>query len=619
MAETNFTVILDHLDILGLVLWFCPLVDKLSFNCCNSSISRVISGYRRKPTVRILNVETFKYLDWKYEGYANNSYCAFRYSLRVLTTEPFAETNLRVLMRRRFAGDRASRDACGCIGEICFFAVATKDNLTKYAYVNRTPPNEEELRMRAEKAEEDRRLVMERYQLAMAVREKAEAERLAELNRKICAAKAEGMRKKEKRLALEALALEQGTGKDEDVGFDLNDMFCEVSEPQPAPVFEASEGDEINEPEVSPDDIEIDAIDFPDSEDAAVEEEDESLRPEEELGWKPYKWKEHNLLEINEIVRCETAINSNDNKNNNNDGSDRISTSDVTTLQNYCSTPSHAAAHYETSCTLTLFFDEQFQENNPQIVYSHDQYVILRFIYYLLIFFVLNSFLITRLNPYPANGIHSQVIACLGYLDNWHGITLTEWTALDVSYVSAYCLHESVTVSMAGGEMKNVREVSVGDEVAIRGENGEISSCRVVARVRYRKSPTEALKLSYGECNDDLELSPFEFVRVGSAILTKGHPIRVCNVDDDLEPKNLWRRPEDVTGAVRFTQHVREVYNFVLEERRSLLVTDERLEVATLGQFCKGVDREDSFFGSERVVRYLERQTGWPDLIVWDV
>lgn len=181
---------------------------------------------------------------------------------------------------------------------------------------------------------------------------------------------------------------------------------------------------------------------------------------------------------------------------------------------------------------------------------------------------------------------------------------MTEWCELEAMHVTAYCLHESVVVWMSDGSKKSVRGLSVGDEVMTLDSDGTITTGTIAACVRYRKR-TDAE-------GGENEVRPFEFVRLGSTIVTKGHPVRVGNAS----VKN-WRRPEEVSGAMQFTQLAQEVYNFVVAGRTSLLVNDG-LEVATLGQFCAGVDREDSYFGTERVVRYLETQESWPNVILWD-
>jgi hypothetical protein len=206
----------------------------------------------------------------------------------------------------------------------------------------------------------------------------------------------------------------------------------------------------------------------------------------------------------------------------------------------------------------------------------------------------------------PTGYKNTRVHSCLGYLDNWHGITVTEWRDLDVNYVPAYCLHESVTIRMADGSVKHVTELCVGDEVAtLDGRN----TTTIAARVRFRKRARQGLDRAN---HAEREKSAFDFVRVGSTVLTKGHPILI-------EEGNVkkWRRPEELAGSIQFSDHVREVYNFVTVDRQSLVVNDGVI-VATLGQFCDGVDTEDSFFGTDRVIRYLESQSDWPDVTLLD-
>lgn len=57
---------------------------------------------------------------------------------------------------------------------------------------------------------------------------------------------------------------------------------------------------------------------------------------------------------------------------------------------------------------------------------------------------------------------------------------------------------------------------------------------------------------------------------------------------------------------------VSEVYNFAVENRSSLFVNE--IEVCSLGQFCDGIDDENSFFGSERVINFLSSQKSFPTI-----
>lgn len=54
------------------------------------------------------------------------------------------------------------------------------------------------------------------------------------------------------------------------------------------------------------------------------------------------------------------------------------------------------------------------------------------------------------------------------------------------------------------------------------------------------------------------------------------------------------------------------VYNFAVSNRSSLFVNN--YEVCTLGQFCEGIDDENSYFGSERVIEYLSTQKSYPNI-----
>jgi hypothetical protein len=158
--------------------------------------------------------------------------------------------------------------------------------------------------------------------------------------------------------------------------------------------------------------------------------------------------------------------------------------------------------------------------------------------------------------------------------------------------VSYYCLRGCGEVRMADGGVKRVDALAVDDLVRSVAKDGTTESSEVIARKVDRRGVPGASNAA-----------PFSFVCVGRTWLTPSHPIRI-----DAK----WLQPIEKGEAVEIEEEM-EVFNFVLANRSSLFVND--LEVCTLGQFCDGIDKEDSFFGTERVVRHMQSNSAWPNII----
>jgi hypothetical protein len=162
-----------------------------------------------------------------------------------------------------------------------------------------------------------------------------------------------------------------------------------------------------------------------------------------------------------------------------------------------------------------------------------------------------------------------------------------------------YCLRGNGDVELADGTCKKVSDLTVGDRVqSVSQSNGAMESSEIVARSISRQRNHVP-----GDC-DSCASAPFEFVCIGQTWVTPEHPIRI---------EGHWRRPNELGEKVAIAEE-NAVYNFVLSNRSSLFVNG--LEVATLGQFCEGIDDLGSFFGSERVVHHLQMDPQWPNVVI---
>lgn len=118
---------------------------------------------------------------------------------------------------------------------------------------------------------------------------------------------------------------------------------------------------------------------------------------------------------------------------------------------------------------------------------------------------------------------------------------------------------------MADGSFKKVSELRVGDQVLTNAPDSfAVASTRVVARTTNR--------IAREASNREL----FSFVKVGDAIITPNHPVRL-----NSQQRPVWWRPQQIAAPFVLPE-CEEVYNFVLESRNSLFVSG--LEVSTLGR-----------------------------------
>jgi len=143
-----------------------------------------------------------------------------------------------------------------------------------------------------------------------------------------------------------------------------------------------------------------------------------------------------------------------------------------------------------------------------------------------------------------------------------------------------YCLSGRGLVLMANGSYKCVNQLSVGDLVKTMNNAGNLVTgvVEIVSINTLRPHYSGLVKLE-----NDL-------------IVTAGHPIFTSSG---------WIRASQCPHSSRGVfPEVSAVYNFVLDSRSSLFVNGT--QVSTLGQFCIGIDDENSYFGSERVVQYLK-------------
>lgn len=172
---------------------------------------------------------------------------------------------------------------------------------------------------------------------------------------------------------------------------------------------------------------------------------------------------------------------------------------------------------------------------------------------------------------------------CLIAFDEF-GYDQSETLVLEPEYFPYYCLYGGCSVRMADKSEKKVSRVQVGDWVLTAdGERAQI-----LATVVHQKK----------------DENPFEMIQIGELILTKGHPVFL---------DNCWKRPEAIGVPYSASETITQVYNFILAGSRSSIFING-FEVATLGQFCLGVDTEDTYFGSERVVNHLQTRADWPEV-----
>lgn len=104
-----------------------------------------------------------------------------------------------------------------------------------------------------------------------------------------------------------------------------------------------------------------------------------------------------------------------------------------------------------------------------------------------------------------------------------------------------------------------------------------------------------------------------KFIQIGEAILTPNHPVKLNQ--KWIRPEELVNMPSMADNVKKLNMNINEVYNFIVDKRSSIYLNDT--EVSTLGQFCEGIDDENTYFGSERVVDYLKSLQLYPNITLY--
>jgi hypothetical protein len=176
-----------------------------------------------------------------------------------------------------------------------------------------------------------------------------------------------------------------------------------------------------------------------------------------------------------------------------------------------------------------------------------------------------------------------------------------------------YCLHGSNYVSLYDGERKLVQDITIGDKVLSISKLNNISEpTNIISIVK------NDIRNSNNSNDDDnsIQLAVLDSPILSSSLnpsneidsfsspllITPLHPMKI---------NNHWCVPMNLTKKF-IRNDSNYVYNFIVENRSSIFVNG--YEVCTLGQYCEGIDKEDSYFGSERVVDYLQSQNSWPKI-----
>lgn len=147
----------------------------------------------------------------------------------------------------------------------------------------------------------------------------------------------------------------------------------------------------------------------------------------------------------------------------------------------------------------------------------------------------------------------------------------------------SYCHHGDNLVSMWNGESKMAKHMQVGD--IVKSLNGISVEPAVIEGVAINRIQSQSVTL----------------VQLDAAtMVTMGHPI--------FDSHKGWIRPEKKYPLASVSAGA--VYNFIVSNRGSILVNGHIS--STLGQFCKNIDDENTFFGSERVVNRLKLSSKWP-------
>jgi hypothetical protein len=91
-----------------------------------------------------------------------------------------------------------------------------------------------------------------------------------------------------------------------------------------------------------------------------------------------------------------------------------------------------------------------------------------------------------------------------------------------------------------------------------------------------------------------------EMVKIGDFWITPSHPIWL---------DNNWVHPLEIIGSISFETH--DCYNLVLDKHHVVFLGSYKIPAVCLGHGLKGHVVEHDYYGSERVIRDLEKYGGW--------
>ncbi len=142
---------------------------------------------------------------------------------------------------------------------------------------------------------------------------------------------------------------------------------------------------------------------------------------------------------------------------------------------------------------------------------------------------------------------------------------------------SGGCFDGNGEILLADGTKKLVKEVVAGDSLATA--NGK-AAVKVKCVVRFEIKRT------------------LEMICLNGLLITPKHPVRVSG---------KWVKPSEI-GKPR-NQFVDYIYNFVLESGH--VATINGVEVVTLGHEMREAGVAHLYYGTQKVVRDLQKMTGW--------
>lgn len=149
------------------------------------------------------------------------------------------------------------------------------------------------------------------------------------------------------------------------------------------------------------------------------------------------------------------------------------------------------------------------------------------------------------------------------------------------------CFAGDCKVVMSTGEMKMVSDLTRGDKVQSVGGPAEVLCVIKTLCMKGGKAGIEDLVAFPG----GLKLTPY-------------HPVRI---------DNKWNFPADLHPWMKDTP-CEAVYNFVLSQGH--VMTIEGVECVTLGHNFTEDVVSHAYFGSERVVKDLQKMKGWESGLV---